>query len=404
MRSSQEQLTAKLQQSQTQLDHAKAQCDQAKTRALQLQSHLDQAKAQLDKTKAELDHTRSQASHLQTQLNQSQAELLQSRTQLEQIGMLYNQARTHNSHLHSQLEQLSAQLNQARVPAAQLQAQLHTSEKSTDTSDETLLIKESEVTRLQARISSLERAADRQHLTHTLSLPALHKHTHSPEYPSPHSPKHHQTTIHSHAHSHTIRSHSPTHVHSSPTAHTHLEPALVPYLSNQTEPHQTSEWLQTSSGDSSLNLPLSVKATLREALSQHPWESSSPSFSLYPHTVDHSWQGLSATEATATSDLSFNPLTYMMDKRNGPKGEGDEERNPNMKATLMQEGSEEWANNLRRESVDTLVGHEEEEGPLTGMLRFVNQTLAMQEDPSLWSCMGPSQTGHNHESHKPTPV
>lgn len=255
------------------------------------------------------------------------------------------------------------------------------------------------MTRLQARIPSLESAADHRHLTHTLSLPALHEHTHSPDHPSTHSPKHPQTASHSPTHTHTIYPHSPSHTHSSPRAHTHLEPASVPYPSDQTH-----EWLQTGSGDSSLDLPQSLKATLREALNQQPWESSSPSFSLYTGTVDHSWQGLSATEATATSDLSFNPLTYMTDKPEGHGREGDEDRNLNMGATLMQE-EEDKGRDLRRESVDTLVGEEEEDlGSLTGMLRFVNQTLAMQEDPSLWSSTGLSQTGRSHNTHKPTPV
>lgn len=90
-----------------------------------------------------------------------------------------------------------------------------------------------------------------------------------------------------------------------------------------------------------------------------------------------------------TSDLSFNPLTYMVDKQ--------EDRNLSMEATSMQEGDDEQASESRRESVCTLVGQEEEVdmSSLTGMLRFVNQTLAMQADPSLWSATGLSQTGRN---------
>ncbi len=408
MRSSQEQLAAKLQQSQIQLEQAKA--------------HSDQTRTQLDQTKTELDRTRNQVSHLQTQRDQTQAQLLLSKTQLEQSRILYEETRAQNSLLHAQLEQLSAQLNQARVQAAQLQTQLQASEKSMETSNESLLIKvkvfrsvsvmkvalwecigeylvhifikvcvlvflqESEVTRLQARISSLERAADHQHLYHhTLSLPALHQFTHSPDRSSsahspPFSPKK-QTTVPSSKHAH-----SPTHTRacSSPPAHTYLQPASAPHLSNQ-----TCDWLQSSGIDSSLDLPLSLKATLREALGKQPWESTSPSVSAFPDTVDHSWQGLSAMEATATSDLSFNPLTYMADKHD----------DRNLEATSMQEGDDEQGSESRRESVCTLVGQEEEEeadmSSLTGMLRFVNQTLAMQEDPSLWSSTGLSETGRN---------
>lgn len=394
MRSSQEQLTAKLQQSQTQLQQAKARCDQIK-------AQLDQTSAQLEQTMAELDRTRTQASHLQTQLDQSQTQFLQSKTQLEQSRILYEQAKAQNNHLHVQLDQLNNQLNQARVQTAQLQTQLHTSKKSMETSNESLLIKESEVTRLQAKISSLERAADRQNLTlydHTLSLPALHKSTYSPDHSFAHSPpsspKMLQTIVHSPSHVHSTL----TQTRSSPPAHTDPQLTSVPHLSDQTESHQTCNWLQSSSIDSSLDLPLSLKATLREALRQQPWESSSPSVSSFPGTVDHSWQGLSGMEVTASSDLSFNPLTYMVDRQ--------EDRNLSRDATLMQEGDDEQGSETRGDSVCTLVGQEEEEqvdmSSLTGMLRFVNQTLAMQDDLSLWSSTGLSQSGHSQRDIKDT--
>lgn len=239
----------------------------------------------------------------------------------------------------------------------------------------------------------MERAADRHNLTlydHTLSLPALHKFTHSPDRSSfahspPSSPK---------------RLHSPSHAHSalrqtcsSPPAHTDLQLTSVPPLSDQTESRQTCSWLQSSSIDSSLDLPLSLKATLREALIHQPWESSSPSVSSHPGAVDHSWQGLSGMEVTATSDLSFNPLTYMVDRQ--------EDRNLN-----TQEGADEQTSESRRESVCTLVGQEEEvdTSSLTGMLRFVNQTLAMQEDFSLWSSTGLSQSGHSLAIQVTTPL
>lgn len=381
MRSSQEQLAAKLQQSQHQLEQVRAQCDHTKS--------------QLEQTKTELARTRNQASHLQTQRDQTQTQLLQSKAQLEQSRILYEQTRAQNSHLHAQLEQLSAQLNQARVQVAQLQTQLQAFEKSMETSSESLLIKESEVTRLKARISSLERAADRQHLCdNTLSLPALDQFTHSEHSFYPHSPtsspRNPQTAAApSSKQAHSTRLLSPTHTRtcSSPPADTYLQPTSAPPLSHQTESHQTCDWLQSSSLDSSLDLPVSLKATLREALSKQPWESSSPSVSSIPDTVDHSWQGLSATEATATSDLSFNPLTYMADKQD----------DLHMEATSMQEGDDEQTSELRRDSVCTLVGQEEQVdmSSLTGMLRFVNQTLAMQQDPSLWSSTGLSETGRS---------
>ncbi|XP_075954725.1 coiled-coil domain-containing protein 18 isoform X1 [Anarhichas minor] len=377
MLSSQEQLAAKLQQSQNQ---------------------LEEAKTELEQTKTQLDRTRNQVGHFQTQRDQTQTQLLQSKTQLEQSRILYEQTRTQNSHLHAQLEQLSTQLNQAKVQVGQLQK---ASKKSMETSNESLLIKDSESTRLQARISCLERAADRTHLYHdTVSLPALHALTHPPENSSsahfpPASPQKLQTTLPSSQHAQSSRLLSPTHARtgSSPPAHTYLQPVSSPHRSSQAESHQTCDWLQRSSIDSSLDLPLSLKATLREALGKHPWESTSPSVTSFPDTADHSWQGLSDTDATVTSDLSFNPLTYMVDRRDGV--------NLNTEATSMQERDDEQTSESRRESVCTLVGQEEEEeeeededmSSLTGMLRFVNQTLAMQEDPSLWSSTGLSQTG-----------
>ncbi|XP_058484472.1 coiled-coil domain-containing protein 18 isoform X2 [Solea solea] len=357
MRSTQEDLTFKLQQSQTQ---------------------LEQTKALLDQTKRELDRTQNQASHLQSQLGQSQSQLTQSKVQQEQSQILYEQTRTQNKDLHAQVEQLSMLLNQARVQVSQFQTQLQACHKSIETSNESMLIKESEVMRLQAKISSLERAAGRQNCyNHTPSLPALHTVTHSPQQSSSahspaSSPKKPQTNTQSLLHS--------------------QSPAdTYPHLSDLSETH---EWLQSSSIDSSLDLPLSLKAVLREALSKQPWSSSSSSscVSPLPVKVNHSWQGLSFVEATAPSDLSFNPLTYMVDKQ--------EDGTPKMEATsLLEEGSEQLGES-RRESVCTLVGEVEEVEEveevdvtsLTGMLRFVNQTLAMQDDPSLWT-----STGHQRD-------
>lgn len=240
------------------------------------------------------------------------------------------------------------------------------------------------MTRLQARISSLERAADRQH--HTLSLPALHRLTHSPERSSsprsaPSSLDTLETTLLPPNPSQLPLLLSPTRTRTSPS-HAHLQPIQAAH-----PPNQTCSW---SFADSSLELPSSVKATLREALSKQPWESSSPSIST---SVDQSWQGLSALEATAASDLSFNPLTYMVDER--------ADRNLATDAASDAGGAHEQTSESRRESVCTLVGQAEEEeeevdmSTLTGMLRFVNQTLAKQEDPSLWSSTGRQETGRS---------
>lgn len=237
--------------------------------------------------------------------------------------------------------------------------------------------------RLQARISSLGRAADRQHLyNHSPSISSLHKVTDSPQLclsaPSPaSSPKKLQTTTSSPPHAHSTHLSSPTHAQTclSPSARSYLKPTSALHLS---ESRQTCDWLQSSSIDSSLDLPESVKATLREALSKQPWESLSHSISSLPDTVDHSWQGLSASDATVISDNSFNPLTYMVDR--------ESDRNPHVEGIVMERDEGKLLSNSRRESVSTLVGQEEQAdmSSLTGMLKFVNQTLAMQEDPSLW--------------------
>lgn len=83
------------------------------------------------------------------------------------------------------------------------------------------------------------------------------------------------------------------------------------------------------------------------------------------------------------SDGSFNPLTYKVDMA--------DDTNLELEASLKQEES-------RRGSDCTLVGEKEEEmmdtDTLTGMLRFVNQTLAKQEDPSVWSSTRQSEPDH----------
>ena len=254
-------------------------------------------------------------------------------------------------------------------------------------------LQESEATRLRARISSLERAAERQNLySHTLSVAALHRFPLSQERSSSaHSPP--EKTPLTLTPSQSTSLCSPTHTQScsSPPAHTYLQPTSASHLS------ETRDWLQSGSIDSSLDLPLSLKATLREALSKQPWEASpSSSVSPFPSEEHHGWQGLSTVDATATSDLSFNPLTYMVDKPDDGSTE--------VEAASLEEGDSERSGESRRESVCTLVGEEEEDeedeevdmSSLTGMLRFVNQTLAKQEDPSLWNSSGISQTWRRH--------
>ncbi|XP_022610747.1 coiled-coil domain-containing protein 18 [Seriola dumerili] len=349
--------TAKLQTKETEVRLCGVEEELVLKEAHWLQSEA-RLKGMVTSLEQELELEKEQHSRELESLQQTRGQLLKVSEQISST------MRSSQEQLTAKLQQSEAQLEQAK--AAQLQTQLQACEKSMETSNESMLIKESEVTRLHARISSLERAADRQNLyNHTLSLPAPNKFTHSPQRSSsahspPSSPTKPQTTVRSPAHTHSSRLQSPTYTQgcSSPHACTYLQPASLPNLSVS---HQTHDWLQSSSINSSLDLPLSLKATLREALSKQPWESSSSSsVSPFPHEVDRSWQGLSVMETTPTSDLSFNPLTYMVDKQ--------DDGNPNME----------------EEEVDM--------SSLTGMLRFVNQTLAMQEDRSLWSSTGLSQS------------
>ncbi|XP_061550593.1 coiled-coil domain-containing protein 18 isoform X1 [Phycodurus eques] len=323
-----------------------------------LASKLQQQEMQLEQTKVELDLTKAQTSHLQTQLEQSQNGLLQRESQLSRTRNLYEKVKAQNSQLQIQLEQLSAQLKEARVQAAWLQTQLDSSQRSIETNSESLLIKESEVTRLQAKISRLERAAERQNpaVYNTLSSlssahPLLHpqEDSSSPHCPSS-SPK--MRPANSISPPHTPWTSLPCQTKTSPPSDAGLQLLL-----------------QSCSNDLSLELPPSLKRTLREALSQQPWESSCSD------TIDPSWQGLSSTEPSSSCEISFDPLTYM-----GGETISSTER------TMMEEEDDE------RVGPDTPGNHT---SSLAGMLRFVNQTLANQKDPSLWSSPGSSQSGHS---------
>ncbi|XP_061150911.1 coiled-coil domain-containing protein 18 [Syngnathus typhle] len=326
MSSSQEKLTSKLQQQEIQ---------------------LDQAKSELEHAKTELDRTKAEASHLQTRLEQSQNGLLQTETQLERSRNLYEKVKAQKRHLQVQLEQLSAQWKEARDKSAQRCTQLESSQGSAETSSE--LEQECEVTRL---ISSLERATERHHpaaCDPNGSLPSVHPQEDSSSSPCPpSSPTRYPTT--------TI---SPS-----------LAPRTSPPSATGTSPPSDAGLqmlLQSCSNDLSLELPPSLKATLREALSQQPWESSNSD------SVDHSWQGLSSTEPPSSCELSFDPLTYVT-------GDTSSSSEP----TITEEGDNERVG---------ASSPNEHMNSLKGMLRFVNQTLANQDDPSLWSSEGSSQSG-----------
>ncbi|XP_061797230.2 coiled-coil domain-containing protein 18 [Nerophis lumbriciformis] len=278
----------------------------------QLTSKLEQCQTQLARTNAELDRTKTKASHLQSQLEQSQNLFVQTESQLEESKVLYERVKADNCRLRVQLEQLGAQLKQARVSSAQLQTQPDSTLK---TSNGSLLIKESEVTRLQARTSGLRRGTGRRNPTQDSSA------SRSP----PSSPKTLPATV-------------------QPPSHAHR----APLLSNAHSP-QDDRW----SSDLSMDLPPSLKAAVKQARTQQPCESTCSD------TIDHSWQSFGSTEPRSSSEFSFDPLTYKGDKISANH-------------TLEQEGNQDFT------PVDP-------QSSLMETKRFVQQTLAYQEDQSLWS-------------------
>lgn len=134
MRSTQESLTSKLQQSQ---------------------SRAQQAEAQLEQTQRELDCSRNQVARLQTQWEETQAQLLQTQSQLEKSRLLSEQVQAQNLLLHTRLEQVSAELGKARVQSDQLQTQLQASERSVEASSESVLLKVESWTLSQFRLCIL---------------------------------------------------------------------------------------------------------------------------------------------------------------------------------------------------------------------------------------------------------
>ncbi|XP_061775837.1 coiled-coil domain-containing protein 18 isoform X2 [Nerophis ophidion] len=269
----------------------------------QLTSKLEQCQTQLARTNAELDRTRTKASHLQSKLEQSQNLFVQTQSQLEESRVLYEKVKADNSRLQVQLEQLGVQFKQARVPSAQLQTQ--------PDSNGSLLIKESEVTRLQPRTSGLRRGTGRRNPTQDSSAP---------------------------------RSPNPLPATVQPPSHAHRAPL---------PPNAHSPQDDCFSSDLSIDFPPSLKAAVKEARTQQAWESSCSD------TIDPSLQSSGSTEPRSSSEVSFDPLTY-----NGDKISANH--------TLEQEGNQDLT------PVDP-------QSSLTETMRFVQQTLAYQEDQSLWS-------------------
>ncbi|KAI4894106.1 hypothetical protein NFI96_020168, partial [Prochilodus magdalenae] len=330
LRASREQL----QRTAQDLQEAHARCDN-------LSKHLDDLTQQARQKDAEVQrlleqlsvtekrHAQSEAKHqttvtaLQQELEQQRemhhkelSALQQTRGQLLKVSdQISNSLRNSQEQLNQRLQQAREQLDEAKAEAATLRAQLYSSEQLLQTANETLLIKESEITRLQAKISSLERAAELHDAT--LHHPTLHE-------------------------SSTFPSISPSLKDLRPFSPSHKDHFSRSSLCSSTT------WNNASS-DSSLELSESLKASVQEAL-------------RCPSSPGADWQGLNNPDLTSTSDTTFNPLTYMLDE-----GEAEE---PDM---------------------DTL----------SGMLKFVNQTLALQEQHSLCSShtQAPNEDGYSCKDH-----
>ncbi|XP_051983885.1 coiled-coil domain-containing protein 18-like isoform X1 [Xyrauchen texanus] len=292
-----------LQEAQTRCDTLNKQIDEVSQQAGQKESEvhlLQEEMAVMEKCSAQAE-VRLQASvnALQQELEQQREEhhkelsaLQQTHGQLLKVSdQISSSLRNSQEQLTQRLQQARDQLEEARATSALLHAELQSKEQLLQSANENLLIKESEITRLQAKLSSFERATE----LHNITL------RHKPSTPI--SPPLKDTILHG--------SLSPSH--KTPSARSSL-----------------SSWHNTFS-DTSLEFSDNLKACVQAAL-------------LPPPSPDQTWQGLSTHEATSTTDMSFNPLTYMLDR------EGPEEQD-----------------------LDTL----------SGMLRFVNQTLALQEQQSL---------------------
>uniref|UniRef100_A0A3B1JAK3 Coiled-coil domain containing 18 n=1 Tax=Astyanax mexicanus TaxID=7994 RepID=A0A3B1JAK3_ASTMX len=287
--------------------------DKDKEAAVEYSQQLRVCGEQLQKTAQELQDALARCDWLSRQLNDVTQQtrnkplvlpqlsaLQQTRGQLLKVSdQISSSLRSSQEQLTQRLQLTREQLDQSKAEAAKLRAQLSSTEQLLQDANETLLIKESEITRLQAKISSLERATDLHNAT-------LHHESSSfPSISSSFKELQPYSTSHKHHHDH---------------------------LSSRSSLCSSTSWRNASS-DSSLELSESVKAGVQAAL-------------RCPSSVAADWQGLSNPDLSATSDTTFNPLTYMLD--------GGEAEEPDMET-------------------------------LSGMLKFVNQTLALQEQHSLSS-------------------
>ncbi|XP_056329051.1 coiled-coil domain-containing protein 18 [Danio aesculapii] len=290
-----------LQEAQTRCDSLNRQIEEITRQAHQKENEVGQLREEMcamEKRSAQAEvRLQASVSTLQQELEQQREEhrkelsaLQQTRGQLLMVSdQISCTLRNSQEQLSQRLQQARDQLEEARSTSVRLHAELHNKEQLLQNANENLLIKESEIARLQTKLSSLGRVTDLHNITlrHKPSTPPL----------PPLSPPHKDSIL-------------------------------------QDPPSSTrsslSPWHNTFS-DASLELSDSLKASVQAALQP-------------PSSPAQVWQGLSSHEASCSTDMTFNPLTYMLDQEEPEEADLDS---------------------------------------LSGMLRFVNQTLALQEQQSL---------------------
>ncbi|XP_062844064.1 coiled-coil domain-containing protein 18 isoform X3 [Trichomycterus rosablanca] len=285
LRACREQLQTSIQELQDARARSEALSQQLDT-VTQLERQKDVEVQQLMEQLGVLQKRWSQAeSQLQTTVPALQQELEEQREEhhreLSALQQTRGQLLKVSDQISTSLRDTQEQLEEARADANDLRAQLRSVQQLLQHANEGLLIKESEITRLQAKVSSLER--ERASERRSASL-----HRDSGTFPD-----------------------------------------LSPPLKDSLPLAGSTSWTEASS-DTSLELPESLKASVRAALKP-------------PSSPCSGWQGLSHPDQSCTSEMTFNPLTYMLD--------GEEPQEPELDS-------------------------------LSGMLRFVNQTLALQEQHS----------------------
>ncbi|XP_063057647.1 coiled-coil domain-containing protein 18-like isoform X2 [Engraulis encrasicolus] len=148
--------------------------------AAQVERRLKEAVSRLA---LELEVLKTQHQTELAALQESQAEMMRA------SECVTSTVRSSQEHLSVELQQTRTLLDEAQRNATALLAELHAREHVLHNTSEALLLKESEVTRLKTRLSSLERGIDMRNLSQSVGIPLPPLTTHGIGSPSP--PPHH---------------------------------------------------------------------------------------------------------------------------------------------------------------------------------------------------------------------